>query len=169
MLQRRKTAPLLINASSAVGLGKPRVEQNESALPQIADMKATLREVCVEPTAELLMKTPLGPRLPRLKGREWKSSGLSHIQSFDPSCVCWKNGASISAAQSYAGQYLQDLNRSWTFISASHFRSASAAAPRKASRKWLWSGRRLFHAHNLLFRVRSTSLTSCFSPQGLTD
>jgi hypothetical protein len=32
-----------------VRLGKPRVEQNESALPQIADKKATLREVCVGP------------------------------------------------------------------------------------------------------------------------
>ena len=31
-----------------VRLGKPRVEQKESAFPQIADMKATWREVCVD-------------------------------------------------------------------------------------------------------------------------
>ena len=34
-------------------LGKPRVEQNKSALPQIADMKATLWEVCVGPLADI--------------------------------------------------------------------------------------------------------------------
>ena len=49
MLARRDGAcPLRVR------LGKPRVEQNESALPQIADMKATLREVCVGPVADFM-------------------------------------------------------------------------------------------------------------------
>ena len=40
-----------------VRLGKPRVEQNESALPQIADMKATWREVCVGPLLDSCIAT----------------------------------------------------------------------------------------------------------------